>query len=45
MATARPGVLVRAPAIRPTMLGVSMPRAYLKMIPVMLAEPTMSSAG
>ena len=44
MATARPGVLVRAPAIRPTMLGVSMPKAYLKMIPVMLAEPTMRSA-
>ena len=44
IATAKPGVLVNAPAISPTKLGVSMPKMYFKAMPVKLAEPTISSA-
>ena len=42
IATAKPGVLVSAPAISPTMLGVSIPKAYLNIKPVKLAEPTIN---
>ena len=45
MATARPGVLVSAPATRPTMLGVSMPQAYFRPTAVSAAEPTMSNVS
>ena len=38
MATARPGVLVSAPAIRPTALGVSMSKAYFSPTAVKAAE-------
>jgi len=40
IATARPGVLVSAPAISPTRLGVSIPTTYLSIKPVRLADPT-----
>ncbi len=42
IATAKPGVLVSAPAISPTMLGVSIPKAYLNIKPVKQAEPTIN---
>ena len=38
IATAKPGVLVKAPAISPTTLGVSIPKAYFKPIAVRQAE-------
>ena len=40
MATANPGVLVKAPAISPTRLGVSMPKAYFSPRPVRQADAT-----
>ena len=43
MATAKPGVLVKAPAIRPTILGVSMSKRYFIPTPVRQAEATISS--
>ena len=42
MATASPGVLVRAPAISPTTLGVSMSKAYFSPIAVKEAEQIIS---
>ena len=42
MATASPGVLVSAPAIKPTTLGVSMPKRYLSPIAVREAEQIIS---
>ena len=45
IATARPGVLVSAPAISPTRLGVSIPTTYLSIKPVRLAEPTIRSVS
>ena len=42
MATASPGVLVRAPAISPTTLGVSMSKAYFSPTAVRAAEQMMS---
>jgi len=43
IATAKPGVLVNAPAIRPTILGVSISKIYLNKIPVKHAEPTINN--
>ena len=45
IATARPGVLVSAPAISPTRLGVSIPTTYLSIKPVRLADPTIRSVS
>ena len=45
IATASPGVLVSAPAISPTRLGVSIPIAYFNIRPVRLAEPTISKVS
>jgi len=42
MATASPGVLVSAPAIKPTTLGVSMSKRYLSPIAVREAEQIIS---
>ena len=42
MATANPGVLVSAPAISPTRLGVSMSKKYFSPTPVRQAEATIS---
>ena len=44
MATASPGVLVSAPEIRPTMLGVSIPNANFKPTAATQAEAIMSKA-
>ena len=42
MATASPGVLVSAPAMSPTTLGVSMSKAYFSPVAVRAAEQIMS---
>ena len=42
IATARPGVLVNAPAINPTTLGVSMSKAYFSPTAVRQAEQIIS---
>ena len=42
MATASPGVLVNAPAINPTTLGVSIPKAYFNPTAVNEAEATIN---
>ena len=42
IATANPGVLVKAPAINPTTLGVSISNAYFKPTAVRQAEQIMS---
>jgi hypothetical protein len=39
MAAAKPGVLVSAPAIRPTTSGVFKPKIYLQITPVIQADP------
>ena len=43
IATASPGVLVSAPAIKPTTLGVSMSKAYFSPTAVRLADRMMST--
>ena len=43
IAAAKPGVLVNAPAINPTTLGVSMSNKYLEAIPVSAAVATINN--
>ena len=43
IATAKPGVLVNAPAIRPTILGVSISKAYFNPIAVNEADAIIKS--